>query len=223
MHEPAARAVPPAGTTPTRPGAAEIASHQQPNSYDQPGTDHLVEEEKKGPGNFMVVPQIEATFALGETAEFAGSFGIGGFGIDARYVGFRPWRLGGSVSWQTIAQRKEDESISSGNATYSGTMIKELSYNPLLAKVGYTLSDTKKLRTYASFGLGATRSMRRVDTGIVSLFDEEWHFTIAPEAGVEVPVGPVHLVVSGRLSYLTPAGSINDQFLFNLCVGVGFD
>lgn len=182
-----------------------------------------MEEEKKGPGNFMVVPQIEATFALGETAEFAGSFGIGGFGIDARYVGFRPWRLGGSVSWQTIAQRQEDESISSGNATYSGTMIKELSYNPLLAKVGYTLSDTKKLRTYASFGLGATRSMRRVDTGIVSLFDEEWHFTIAPEAGVEVPVGPVHLVVSGRLSYLTPAGSINDQFLFNLCVGVGFD
>lgn len=181
-----------------------------------------MEEEKKKPGNFMVVPQLEATFAIGQTTEFAGSFGISGFGIDARYLGFRPWRLGGSVSWQTIAERRED-SVQSGQATYTGTMIKELSFNPLLAKVGYTLSEGEKLRTFAALGVGATRSMRRVDTGIVSLFDEEWHFSLAPEAGVEIPVGPVHIVLTGRLTYLAPSGGLGDQFLFNLCAGVGFD
>jgi len=181
-----------------------------------------VEEEKKRPSNFMVVPQIEATFALGETTEFAGSFGVGGFGVDARYLGFRPWRLGASVSWQTIAEKREDY-VESGQAAYSGTMIKELSFNPLLAKVGYTLSETKKLRSFAALGLGATRSMRRVDTGIVSLFDEEWHFTVAPEAGLEIPVGPVHAVFTGRFSYLAPSGGLQDQFLFNLCAGIGFD
>lgn len=224
MRDPATRAVPPAGTRPTKPSAAALAQRQQVDSYDEPGTEHLVEEdEKKGPGNFMVVPQIEATFALGQTAQFAGSFGIGGFGIDARYLAFRPWRLGASVSWQSITQRKEDEATSTSQATYSGTMIKELSYNPLLAKVGYTISESERARTYASFGLGATRSLRRIDTGIVSLFDEQWHFTVAPEAGVEIPIGPVHLVVSGRLSYLTPAASLSEQWLFNLCIGVGFD
>jgi len=181
-----------------------------------------VEEEEK-PKNFMVVPQIETTFAIGSAAEFAGSFGVAGFGIDARYLGLRPWRIGGSVSWQTITTRRED-SVSSGDAVFTGTMIKELSYNPLLAKVGYTLSEgKKKVRTFAALGIGVSRSLRRVDTGIVSLFQEEWHFAMAPEAGVEIPVGPVHIVVTGRGAYLAPSGGLGDQLLFNLCAGVGFD
>jgi len=224
VHDPAAqqKAVPPAGTVPTRPGAAAVAA-QQKDSYKEPGTKHLVdEEEKKKPGNFMIVPQIEATFTLGKTSEFAGSFGIAGFGVDARYMALRPWRFGASISWQTISVRRED-SVESSEAAYSGTMIKELSFNPILAKVGYTLSETEKLSSFAALGVGGTRSLRRIDTGIVALSDEQWHFTLASELGIEIPLGPIHVVGTGRLSYLAPSGGLGDQVLVNLCLGVGFD
>jgi hypothetical protein len=225
VHDPATdqQAVPPAGTVPTKAGAADVAAQQkQADSYQEPGTKHLVDEEKKKPGNFMVVPQIEATFTLGETSKFAGSFGIAGFGVDARYMAFRPWRFGASISWQTISQRRED-SVESAQAAYSGTMIKELSYNPILAKVGYTLSETDTLRSFAAVGVGGARSLRRIDTGIVSLTDEQWHFSLAGELGLEIPLGPIHVVGTGRLSYLAPSGGIGDQVLINLCLGVGFD
>lgn len=225
MHDPAAAkpGIPAAGAVPSRTGAATVAANKEKaDSYEEPGTKHLVEEEKKTPGNFMVVPQLEATFALGETAEFAGSFGIAGFGVDARFMGFRPWRVGASISWQTISERRTD-AVESPEAAYSGTMIKELSFNPLLAKVGYTLSQSEKLTSFAALGVGASRSLRTVDTGIVLLSEEEWHFTLAPEIGLEVPVGPVHIVGALRLSYLAPSGGIQDQVLVNLCAGVGFD
>jgi hypothetical protein len=208
---------------PTRSGAQPVAEQKEENSYEKAGTSKLVEEKaEKKPGNFMVVPQVEATFALGETAKFAGSFGLAGFGVDARYLGLRPWRLGAAIGWHTISERREDF-VETENAAYSGTMIKELSYNPLMAKVGYTLSENDKLTSFAAFGVGGTRSIRRVDTGVVVLTDEQWHFAIAPEVGIEAPVGPIHIVGAFRFSYLTPSGGVGDQVLINICAGIGFD
>lgn len=189
--------------------------------YRKPTAKHLVEEEKE-PSNFMIVPQVETTFAFGEAAQFAGGFGLMGFGLEVRYLGFRPWRIGVSAAWQTLSQRKED-TVTSGDVTYTGTMVKELSYNPLLLKIGRTLSAGKKATTFAAIGLGGTRGQRRTDTGIISLFQEQWHFAIAAEAGVEVPVSTIQLVFTGRLNYLFPAGAVAEQTYFNLCAGVGFN
>ncbi len=209
-----------------------------------PSDVNLVQEEERA-SDFLVGALIEASAAFGESADFAGSFGVQGFGIDVRYRGLAPWRFGVSIAWHSLVQDTVDSIQWGSGGAYTGTMIKELSFTPILAKVGYSFARERRLEPtgprspmdkegdengggkqivpYAALGLGASRVARRADVGIVGLIADSWHFAVAGELGAEIPVGPVKLLAAGRLNFLMPSEGISEQIYMNLCLGVGFD
>lgn len=197
-------------------------------------------EGERKPSEFLVAATVEPSLMMGELAEYAGSFGIAGFGIGLRYLGLAPFRFGAAIGWHSVSETRQD-SISQGEGTYTGTMIKELSFTPLLMNVGYAFGEAgarrgdavqstpgsgkkKKIEPtpYISLGAGASLASRRADFGIASVNEELWHFTVVPEFGVEVPVGPVHIVGSLRLHLLLPAGGYGAQNYASLGLGIGF-
>jgi len=189
-------------------------------------------EERHTPSDFLVAAMLESSLVLGDEAEFAGTFGMQGFGIEFAYLGLAPFRLGAGISWHSIAETREDETFVTDEATYTGRMIKELSYTPLLVKVGYSLGASQrtlrpgekpKPTPHLAFGIGASRAARRVDVGITGLIRDSWHLSLVPEVGVDIPVGPVKLVAVGRFNLVLPDAGYDLQTYANLCFGVAFD
>jgi hypothetical protein len=200
-------------------------------------------QEERSLSPFLVCALIEPSFLFGEWGNFAGSFGLEGFGVDVRYLGFSKLRLTASIGWHS-ASGTSLESSSAGGVAYTGTAAKQIAMTPLLGKVGYSFELGKGASSqgsdksasgllgqgkykgpavsYVSLGLGATRVARRADFGIVTTFQDAWHFAIVPEVGVEVPVGPVYLLASARLNLLMPSDGSSLLGYANASVGVGF-
>lgn len=179
---------------------------------------------------------LDTSLPIGSTTNFVNTFSFQGFAIDVRYTAL-PVMIGAQVSWQTITEKSERtldfEVEGTGQATFSGTMVTELSLTPLLAKVGYvfgkeklnTPPDKKKtpvtLLPYVALGMGGSRLVRRVDVGISRLLDESWHWTLVPEIGVEAPVGPVSILAAVRFNYLFSGDGAPEQLYMNFSLGVG--
>jgi hypothetical protein len=184
----------------------------------------LVEEKKKS--GLLVGFFLDSSLPLGSSSEFVDTFSFQGFSVDLRYIGFGNLGLGGMVAWHTIAE-KSQRTLEWEGAALTGTMVTELSLTPILAKVSYALREVpegappKQFVPYVATGLGASRLVRRLDAGISRIVDESWHFSLVPEVGVEVPVGPVAVLAAARFNYLFATDDAPEQLYMNFSLGVG--
>lgn len=217
------------------PGAqAEPAPAQSPPARDyegysletEPRTDGL--EIVKPPALFQVALLWNGSLPLGSSSEFVDQLGIPGASVEVQLLALAPIRFGALVAWHTISQ-KEPGLFQDGPVAVSGLQVRELSGNHLQARVHYVLGEKKPAQGKAQFlpyvaaGLGGARSVRRVDIGIDRVIEEGWHFVVAPEAGLELPLGPVTVIASARLNYLFQAGNNPEQMYLNFNLGVGLE
>lgn len=229
----------PAGTAPepapsgrTQPQFnASTDDQDYPTTGTAPSTTGL--QPAKDPKQLLVAILWDFSLPLGNTSDFTSQFSLQGFSIEVKYLGFGNLGLGGMVAWHTMAEKKQ-RIYEVDDATLYGTQVREFSSNPLLARVHYTFRSTKKeedpskeakpqLTPYVAAGFGGSRVVRRVDTGVLGLSQESWHWMLGPEAGIEYPVGPVVVIGAARLNYLFGSGDGPEQLYANFSLGVGLE
>jgi hypothetical protein len=134
-----------------------------------------------------------------------------GFGIEGRRFFQKNISGGLSLGWNIFDQRIAepitiDEEGFGG--TVSGTQIRYVNAFPILANAHYYIGKRNDFRVFLGSGVGVYYILQRLDLGVWMLESNNWHFGLAPEAGILVPLGDgqTHIIVTGRYNYAFSSG-----------------
>ena len=95
---------------------------------------------------------------------------------------------------------------------------------PFLLTVDYFFGDYGSPRFFAGAGIGAYRIYQRTDMGIYTVEPREWHFGIAPQFGLAVPLNrDAYFLSTIRFNYAFKSGSIDDTSYLTINVGFAWN
>ncbi len=175
-----------------------------------------------------------ATTAFGQSKHFGltYSFSVPLGGID-NYISagsFRGANLEGyidltenfSAGWligmNTFFEKRVNETYEKDNLTLNGTQYRYMNVFPMLARGIYQFGEEYGNRPYIGAGLGMTRDIARTDIGLYSFSKTAWHFTMAPEIGINIPLSESAITASVRYVYGVKARDLDhiSYLSFNL-------
>lgn len=220
---------PVAGSTPSESETPPPAQQQyEPTQWAQgrpaPAETHLVHDQSQA--KFYFGGGWEMTLPVGSSADFASVFGVQSANFQFRYLGLGRASFGGLVAWDNWST-KGDQTTTAGNVTIGGIQARGVHINPLYARAQLSLFDIRDPSSnkipvpYAAFNLGGAYVVRRLDMGISALTADSWHWALAPEIGVELPLSPLVFSVGGRFNYLFASGDGPEQLYFSFVIGLG--
>jgi Outer membrane protein beta-barrel domain len=159
---------------------------------------------------------------LSNTKEFTDNFGWRGIGLDFKKVVKPNVAVGLSFGWQVFEQQT-DEVVSAFGVDISGDQFRYINSFPLLANVAYFFGKQGGTRPYLAANVGTYIMEHRLDIGLYSISETNWHFGFGPEAGIAFPVRPeLAVLVNGRYNYALSAGSTDDQSYASFSLGLAW-
>lgn len=144
---------------------------------------------------------------------------FGGVSYDFRKLVTDDISIGGNISWNFFNGSSRDEFVS-GNTTISGLRQFYVNTIPVMFNAHYyfDLGDTQ---LYAGSGVGGVWSLQRTDIGSYLIDNDNFHFGVMPELGVNIPISfTSNLNVSAKYNLVfATSNSINYSFI---SFGVGW-
>lgn len=161
------------------------------------------------------------SFGSGETADFISSASFRGFTFEGRGFVSDQFSLGGLFTWSTFYEKLAGESYTQGYTTITGTQYRYINAYPILFQAHwYSNDDSFEPRLYLGGGLGPYKIDQRLNAGVWTVQENNWHFGLSPEVGLLVPVSmSTDLNVSFRYHYVFKAKDTTDHSWFGLSVG----
>ncbi|MBN1559385.1 hypothetical protein JW998_04000 [candidate division KSB1 bacterium] len=149
-----------------------------------------------------------------------------GFGLDARKFVSPSVSLGASFGHQVFYWRS-GEPASLENGFFTTTQYRFLNTLPFMLSSHYYFHLANGMKPYLGAHVGGYYAWQRAEMGIVVKEDRKWRWGIAPEAGVLIPVGTLHMNIGTKLSYLGLPGEalLGDpqrQLFMSFFVGLTF-
>ncbi len=159
---------------------------------------------------------------LSNTKDFTDNFGWRGIGFDYKRVVKPNLAVGLSFGWH-VFDEQTDEVVSAFGVDISGDQFRYVNSFPILANASYFLGKEGGVRPYLGANIGTYIMEHRLDVGLYSLSETKWHFGLAPEVGVAIPVRPqLAAVLSARYNYAFASGNIDDQAYVNFGLGLAW-
>jgi len=160
-------------------------------------------------------------FGVGETADFISSPSFRGFTFDGRGFTDDQFSLGGYFAWQTFYEELGGASYTDGTATLTGNQYRYINAFPMLFQAHYYFGiDEYEPRAYIGAGAGAYKMIQRLNAGVWSLEENNWHFGVSPEVGMFYPVGmDSQFNINFKYHYVFKAKNTIDFSWFGLSVG----
>jgi hypothetical protein len=159
-----------------------------------------------------------------DTHEFVHKVSWRGIGLEARKWYYPDVSLGLSWHWSTFFETT-DRVFEIENGHVSGTQNRRIYSSPILAHAYYHFQtmDDPDITAYAGLGMGAYWISRRFEIGIWALDEANWHFGLAPEVGVTVPVTfDAHLLVGVRYNYAFKGGASSSHAYWTFMLGLSY-
>ncbi len=143
--------------------------------------------------------------------DYTGSTSWRGVALEGRWFTNKYISFGLSFGWNVFDERVSDPiHFESGNigGTVSGTQIRSVNALPILATAYYyTGKPRDKFRFYLGTGAGMYYIKQRLEIGLVAFESDNWHFGLAPEAGVVIKLNrEMALIVNGKYNYAFSSG-----------------
>lgn len=153
----------------------------------------------------------QMSLPLSNTKDFTDKNSWRGVSFDARRE-IRPGLTAGlALGWQVFDEETE-RVVSFGDVDASGYQNRYINSFPVMLNVHKYFGEPGGMHPYIGLNAGTYIMEHRLDIGLVSLKETNWHLGFAPELGFAFPLeGNSHLVVSGRYNYAFSAGSVDDQ------------
>jgi hypothetical protein len=177
--------------------------------------------------NFLNIISYSTALPVGHTSDFIDDFSWRGFSIEGRSFTQRNLSFGIMFGWNYFDQRT-DETVQIPDGAVTGTQIHYLDVIPIMANVHYYFGKKrrKSMRAYMGLSAGTYIISQRMDIGIWAFRRSNWHFGVAPEVGVLVPLGSTSLALAVKYNYAFNAGETffdaNDNSHSYISFNIGF-
>jgi hypothetical protein len=139
------------------------------------------------------------------------------------YEGYRELKpkfaVGWLFGWNVFKSELRNETYTKDNVTIHGNQFRYQNEFPMLVRGLYLLGAPMGIRPYVGAGLGAMCNLRRTDIGLYSIEKTSWHFTMAPEIGVLIPVRESKISASVRYNYGVKARDLGEQSFVSFNLG----
>ncbi|MBS0001423.1 MAG: hypothetical protein KFF73_20725 [Cyclobacteriaceae bacterium] len=157
---------------------------------------------------------------VGETSDFISNVSWRGFTIDGKYFINDRMTLGWTTGWQTMYE-SESGTFVDGTQSATGIQYRYLNVLPILLTSHYFFHEDGEMQPFLGIGAGTFWIESKANMGLFSDTEDNWHFGLAPEAGILFPVSfQSNLYISLRYSNAFPSnGSITYSYL---SLNVGF-
>jgi len=159
-----------------------------------------------------------------DTHEFVHDLSWRGAGLEYRKFVMPEVSAGFSWHWNTFFETT-GRTFRIENGHVSGTQDRRIQSSPLLTSLYYHFEtmDDPNIRAYAGLGLDAYWISKRLDVGLLVFEEENWHFGMAPEVGVTVPVSwDSHLLAAVRYNYAFKGGASAAHAYWSFMLGLSY-
>ncbi|MGD9400639.1 MAG: hypothetical protein PVF95_00065 [bacterium] len=166
------------------------------------------------------------SFALGDTREFIDAVSWRGWNLEGRWFHNDNLSFGLSWHWTTLHEQETGTwPVEGGHVT--GGQFRRISTSPFLVNTHWHFVNTRdryqKYIPYLGMGLGAYWIETRHEIGVFAFEDRNWHFGLAPEAGMFVNLKfETYLMVTLRYNYAFKSGSAESMQYVALMVGLAY-
>lgn len=115
--------------------------------------------------------------------------------------------IGMTVGFEVFDQHSSDP-IQMENGTVSGRQARYLNTVPLLLTAHYYFGPRHGLHAFGGVGVGTLFVYQTFQLGVFEFESGTWHLAVAPEAGVQYPIGgATEIYASGRYNYAFENGA----------------
>jgi opacity protein-like surface antigen len=175
----------------------------------------------RGQAETEVIINYMPALSMGETAEFTKNFSPRGIELEVNNFLAEGLSVGISAGWNVFREKVVGESIEYRDALVTGTQFRYTNVVPLNvnARKYFPVND---LFPFVGMGIGTSYAKQTNNIGIFSIVSDKWLFTIAPEAGIQVRVGPaIPVSLKIKYSYSVKAGDFPSMSYLGFGVGIG--
>lgn len=172
-------------------------------------------------GQDLISLSYQTAVPMSSTSDYIEKTSFRGFGLEWRQFVQPDISAGIAFNWNVFHEVRS-ELAERGNIQVSGTQNRTLNIFPLLATGQYYMGDRGTTRAYAGLGAGAFFVKNRLDIGVFSFNDDSWHFGVAPEIGVEIPISlDTAGLISIKYNYAFKSGDTEAQSYVGINFGIG--
>lgn len=159
-------------------------------------------------------------FPMSDMKDFTGNVSGRGVSFDYNYLFQDNIAIGLGVSWQTFTDDLGYQSNVDGTSTISGYEYHYVNSFPIHVTGTYFM-DGDSFKPFFGLGIGTIYNMTDTDVGVFRFEDNQWHFSLRPEAGVQFDLNyRTGLRLSAKYNYAFSAGDIGSFSYFALGAGI---
>jgi hypothetical protein len=128
--------------------------------------------------------------------------------------------VGWILGWNVFSEKRVNEVYTNDNLTLTGTQYRYMNLFPMLARGLYEFGVQEGTRPFIGSGLGVTADIAKTNIGLYSFQKTGWHFTVAPEMGIKIPLGYGSITASLRYTYGVKTKEIDRISYFSVNLGM---
>ena len=158
------------------------------------------------------------SFPTGGTKDYIDNESWIGFGVQGRRFINDNASVGLSIEWHNFFERTS-EIIPLDNGAVSGKQWRYINAFPIHAHACYYLGDEWSTRPFFGAHVGTTYLTRRLEIGVYTITEDNWHFSFGPEIGVLHPLAAVDMLFSVKYHRVLEAGGVPRQPYLSINLG----
>ncbi len=154
---------------------------------------------------------------VSDTKDFTGGTSWRNWGVDVLAIVRPNTSVGVSFAWNVFNDVTTEVS-SLQQVDIQGTQFRYINSFPMMLNIREYRGTPGGMRPFFGLGVGTQLVKQRVDVGQWRISENTWHFALAPEIGVVLPVrSDAKLFISGKYNYAVKASDrTHSYFAFNI-------
>jgi hypothetical protein len=156
----------------------------------------------------------------GNTSDFLSDFSFRGMGFEYKTFRTPDVAFGLNVGWNVMVEEM-DNTFEIDGFSVTGMRHHYVNTVPVFVSGYRYFGPQRGTRYYVAGHGGAAWLEQRMDLGLYSRSEDNWHLSFAPEIGVQMPYSSFLGSLSLRYNYMLKAGDMEAQSYLELRLGFG--
>jgi outer membrane protein W len=159
---------------------------------------------------------------LGDTRDFISNTSFRGFSFEFGRFFTKEISLGFLFAWSVYHESFPRDTYELENLTLTGNLYRYINAFPLMAVGRYYFIPEARVRPYLGLASGTYVINKVTDLGVHRFEHKNWHFGMAPEAGLIIGIGTeAHMNMSARYNHAFESGGDTHSWL-SVQAGISF-